>query len=72
MRRRDLRNRARDGKPVRDIRKDILDNVRRQNVPFDILSRFMRANFPDHAELWIFQRQFSIEMQILTCRHCRY
>jgi len=66
MRRRDLRNRARDGKPVRDIRKDIFDNIRRQNVPSDILSRFMRATFPDHAELWMFQRQFSIEIAMMA------
>ena len=66
MRRRDLRTRTREGKPLRDIRKDIFDNIRRQNVPSDILSRFMRATFPDHAELWMFQRQFSIEIAMMA------
>ena len=66
LRRRDLRNRIREGKPPRDIRKDIFDNIRRQNVPSDILSRFMRATFPDHGELWMFQRRFSIEIAMMA------
>jgi len=63
---RDLQSRREHGKPLRDIRKDIFDSIRRQHVPSDILNRFMRATFPDHSELWMFQRQFSVEIAMMA------
>ena len=35
-------------------------------MPSDILNRFMRATFPDHSELWMFQRQFSVEIAMMA------
>jgi len=50
------------GKPVDDIRKEIFERIRKQVVPSDIFSRFMRATFPDHTDLWMFQRQFTSQL----------
>ena len=33
-------------------------------VPMDLLSRFMKASFPDHTDLWMFQRQFTSQFAL--------
>eukprot|EP00039_Didymoeca_costata_P006396 m.89800 g.89800 ORF g.89800 m.89800 type:complete len:936 (+) comp13242_c0_seq1:3049-5856(+) len=65
-RQKDMLSRHTQGLQQRDIRKEIFDGIRRKSVPSDILSRFMRATFPDHVDLWMFQKQFSIKTAMMS------
>jgi transformation/transcription domain-associated protein len=47
-----------------DIRKEIFDTIRKEKVPMDILRRFMLATFPDHTDVWMFQRQFTSQLAL--------
>lgn len=47
-----------------EIRKVIFDKIRTEDVPSDVLSTYMRGCFPDHMELWMFQRQFTGQLAL--------
>lgn len=55
---------AADGDAARttDLRRSIFEHVRREYVPLDVLSRYARALHPDFTALWLFRRQFTVQL----------
>jgi transformation/transcription domain-associated protein len=52
------------GELSKTFKKDVFDRIRRQQVPSDVLSRYLATTFLDHTSNWAFKRQFTSQLAL--------